>query len=182
MPTEYDMKDPAKFQNKRDIDTATYMPVGNLGTSNFLLEYNFYDNIADSVLSKMPNTPNPKLSKLSMAQEIELEMMSNVTDPQSLADLMISEMVDMGLPPGAVAPPTVTPKPLEPKKENTIMGGLKSLVDPNDINNSLGLFEQLDKGDYAEYQNAGGKLSEQEFLSLNLPERQTAIWQAKNCK
>jgi hypothetical protein len=95
---------------------------------------------------------------------------------------MISEMVDMGLPPGAVAPPTVTPKPLEPKKENTIMGGLKSLVDPNDINNSLGLFEQLDKGDYAEYQNAGGKLSEQEFLSLNLPERQTAIWQAKNCK
>ena len=182
MPTEYDMKDPAKFQNKRDIDTATYMPVGNLGTSNFLLEYNFYDNITDSVLSKMPNTPNPKLSKLSMAQEIELEMMSNVTDAGSLADLMISEMVDMGLPPGAVAPPTVTPKKLEPKKENTIMGGLKSLVDPNDINNSLGLFEQLDKGDYTEYQNAGGTMSEQEFLSLNLPKRQTAIWQAKNCK
>jgi hypothetical protein len=354
MPTEYDIKDPAKFQNKRDIDTATYMPVGNLGTSNFLLEYNFYDNIADSVLSKMPNTPNPKLSKLSMAQEIELEMMSNVTDAGSLADLMISEMVDMGLPPGAVAPPTVTPKLLQPQsqkqrkytpenittlqpnqvfvfgantagghgggtagiaqrgtatsnytalpvgtkgkwaeygvvdrlmqgtegksfgivtkaanisgtslkigarrsvplsrieqsinalikeanshpeleflvtkfgtnmagftieemksllvnktlpdniilpkefeirdtttsvgpvaKENTIMGGLKSLVDPNDINNSLGLFEQLDKGDYTEYQNAGGTLSEQEFLSLNLPERQTAVWQAKNCK
>jgi hypothetical protein len=182
MPTEYDIKDPAKFQNKKGIDTATYMPVGNLGTSNFLLEYNFYDYITNSILSKMPNTPNPKLSKLSMAQEIELEMMSNVTDAGSLADLMISEMVDMGLPPGAVAPPTVTPKKLEPKKENTIMGGLKSLVDPNDINNSLGLFEQLDKGDYTEYQNAGGTLSEQEFLSLNLPKRQTAIWQAKNCK
>ena len=178
--TEYDIKDPAKFQNKAGIDTATYKPVSNLGVSNFLLEYDFNNTIENSNISSLVDTPNPKNKQFGILQEIEADIMAQFSEEAMLADLMKTEGVGMPLP--SVTPATETPTEIKPNSGNTISGGLRSLVNPDEVNRNNDFFDNLDLQDFEEYKAAGGKLSEQEFLSLTTQERLTAIWQAKNCK
>jgi hypothetical protein len=35
---------------------------------------------------------------------------------------------------------------------------------------------------FSEYQKLGGTLSAEEFVSLSTPEKNTLVWQLKNCK
>lgn len=177
--TEYDIKDPAKFQNKAGIDTATYKPVSNLGVSNFLLEYDFNSTIENSNISSLVDTPNPKNKKFNILQEIEADVMAQFSEEALLADLMKSERIESSLP--SVTPATETPTEIKPNSGNTISGGLKSLVNLDEVNRENDFFDNLDLQDFKEYKAVGGKLSEQEFLSLTTQERLTATWQAKNC-
>ena len=78
VPTKFDQKNPDNFDGKRDIDTVMYQRVSTLGTSNFTLEYDYFKDIENSVLSDIKATPNPKVSNTpAPSNQIADEIASN---------------------------------------------------------------------------------------------------------
>jgi len=71
--TAYDKKNPADFDNRNYINTITYKPISSLGTPNFTLEYDFDNDIQNSILDKIKGTPNPTIAKQSMAATLAAE-------------------------------------------------------------------------------------------------------------
>ena len=78
VPTKFDQKNPDNFDGKKGIDTVMYQRVSTLGTSNFTLEYDYFKDIENSVLSDIKATPNPKVSNTpAPSNQIADEIASN---------------------------------------------------------------------------------------------------------
>jgi hypothetical protein len=50
--TAFDQKNNDLYEGRNKIDTVTYFPINTLGTSNFVLEFNFYDDINETAVPK----------------------------------------------------------------------------------------------------------------------------------
>ena len=164
---EYDTKNPAMFDNETNIDTITYKPIAVLGHNQFALEFDFDNDITESNV-KANNKVKP-VTTISAMQAMEDQMQDDM-----LNEMLKSEARDFN-PEGdvetsiesitvqAATQPTTTPA--SPDK----VSWLKSKVDEN-LNESL----------FTQYKTAGGKLSEEEFLSLS-PDKQMSAIEVLNC-
>jgi hypothetical protein len=190
---KYDAKNPNDFDGKTGLDTVTFMPISKLGTSNFVLEYDFLGDIENSLLTGIKNTPNPKVPGGTTGENIANSMMSE-------EDVLRAMAAEEG---GALADDTTTLAPKEtPDQPVPELGGLveeaKKPTSKIDLGIDVaategGLFEDLDEQDWKDYsdiisklgpegiQKLGGELTKQQFLDADPAKRAMIIWQAKNC-
>lgn len=193
--TAFDQKNNDLYEGRNKIDTVTYFPINTLGTSNFVLEFNFYDDINETAVPKKKKgvakgpiaymeAEMDKLSDDAMMMGIEQDAMQDIrslsptvastTQPStSVKPLSLADMADTGL---SEKQEGTTP-PAAPKTLT-----LAQMADVN-AKEPMGLFEKLEANDFEEYTRAGGtELSKKDFLSLSAQEQANAIYQAKNCK
>lgn len=77
VPSKFEEKNPDNFDGKRGIDTIMYQRVSTLGTSNFVLEYDYFKDIENSLLADVKATPNPKVGiNPSIADQMAAEMIA----------------------------------------------------------------------------------------------------------
>jgi hypothetical protein len=189
----FDAKNPNDFDGKTGLDTVTFMPISKLGTSNFVLEYDFLGDIENSLLADIKNTPNPKVFGGTTGEKIANTMMSE-------EDVLRAMAAEEG---GVIADDTTTLAPKEtPDQPVPELGGLveeaKKPTSKIDLGIDVaategGLFEDLDEQDWKDYsdiisklgpegiQKLGGELTKQQFLDADPAKRAMIIWQAKNC-
>lgn len=162
--TKFDNKNPIDFEGKNNMDTLTYKPISNLGVTNFVLEYDYNNNIDNSLLATIKNSPNPAVNTpKKVSSTVVNEDLGNTDEVMSQ---MLAELESTTL------PPVSTTKQLEDTK---LPPGLDTKEDDweeyTEILNNIPLPIRLGLE----------TLSKQEFVSLNAKERKNAIWQLKNC-
>jgi hypothetical protein len=175
--TAYDKKNPADFDNRNYINTITYKPISSLGTPNFTLEYDFDNDIQNSILDKIKGTPNPIVAKQSMAatlaaeqDAIEAAMRAEIESGMLPAELGQT----LGSITGSTAPTTV-PASITPA---TTSKSRRAAMMDQEGTERFGLFQSLN---WKDYQELGGKMPQSEFIALPLDEQERIIEQLKNC-
>jgi len=175
--TAYDKKNPADFDNRNYINTITYKPISSLGTPNFTLEYDFDNDIQNSILDKIKGTPNPTVAKQSMANQLAAE--------QDAIEAAMRAEIESGMLPaelgqtlgsitGSTAPTTV-PASITPA---TTPKSRRAAMMDQEGTQKFGLFQSLN---WKDYQELGGKMPQSEFIALPLDEQERIIEQLKNC-
>jgi hypothetical protein len=186
--TAFDQKNSVLYEDRPNIDTVTYFPIATLGASNFVLEFNFYDDINETAVPK-----KKKVEAKGPIAYMEAEM-DKLSDDAMMMGIEQDAMHDLRSLSPTVAPTTqsstntegrhgkgaaLTAKTNFSAKPKTLT--LAQMADVN-AKEPMGLFEKLEANDFEEYTRAGGtELSKKDFLSLSAQEQAIAIYQAKNC-
>jgi len=97
--TAFDQKNNDLYEGRNKIDTVTYFPINTLGTSNFVLEFNFYDDINETAVPKKKKV----IAKGPMAQ-MEAEM-DRITQ-ESIDEIPTGDIQDLSSLRPTVAPIT----------------------------------------------------------------------------
>jgi len=168
IPTKFDDKNPEEFEGKSYIQTYTYKPVSLLGTSNFTMEYNYSDDIKDSLLSTIKNTPNPSVKTLSPANQMSVEMQIEAEAIRKI----LPETPTTSTPTQTTQPSTQQQVP----KKATRNLGLD--LEAGAREEGLGIMDIIS---YKDYVDNGGTMSQKDFLSLPEEVQNEIIEQQKNC-
>jgi predicted NAD-dependent protein-ADP-ribosyltransferase YbiA (DUF1768 family) len=111
--TAFDQKNNALYEGQSNIDTVTYFPIPVLGASNFVLEFNFYDDINETSVPKKKKI----IAKGPIAQ-MEAEM-DKLTDDAIMMGVEQDAMQDISSLKPTVAPTTQSSTSL-PRAETKI--------------------------------------------------------------
>jgi hypothetical protein len=168
IPTKFDDKNPEEFEGKSYIQTYTYKPVSLLGTSNFTMEYNYSDDIKDSLLSTIKNTPNPSVKTLSPANQMSVEMQ---IEAEAIRKILAETPT--------TSTPTQTTQPSTPQQApKKVTRNLGLDLEAGAREEGLGIMDIIN---YKDYVDNGGTMSQKDFLSLPEEKQLEMVEHQKNC-
>lgn len=98
--TAFDQKNNDLYEGRNKIDTVTYFPIPVLGASNFVLEFNFYDDINETSIPK-----KKKVMARGPISQMDAEM-DRITDDAMMMGIEQDAMQDIRSLSPTVAPTT----------------------------------------------------------------------------